>query len=246
VTSDTSLPGRFARLAAGRSENNLIRKLRPPDRERLLAQCDSVQLVLSDIVCEAGELTRHVLFPVDGFVSLVTEMAGHSGVEVGMVGREGLFGVNVALGVPTSSLRAVVQGPGAAWQLGRASFLREVTRNALLGKLLKRYQYVLMTQLATAAACQRFHPIGARLARWLLMSSDRAHADSFRVTHEFLALMLGVRRVGITVAAGSLHAHGLIRYHRGEVCVLDREGLEKQACSCYAADRAVYQAQIGA
>ncbi len=245
MTDDVSPPGRLARLPAGRSENNLIRKLRAPDRERLLAQCDSVQLVLSDVVCEAGELTRHVLFPVDGFVSLVTAVSGHSGVEVGMVGREGLFGMNVALGVPTSPLRAVVQGPGAAWQLGRASFLREVTRNALLGKLLKRYQYVLMTQLATASACQRFHPIGARLARWLLMSSDRAHADSFRVTHEFLALMLGVRRVGVTVAAGGLNAHGLIRYHRGEVFVLDRVGLERQACSCYAADCAVYLAQMG-
>jgi CRP-like cAMP-binding protein len=123
-------------------------------------------------------------------------------------------------------------------------FGRELQRSPALLSTMHRYLYVTLEQLATASACRRFHALGPRLARWLLMSHDRAHADQFQVTHEFLGLMLGVRRVGVTVAAGGLQAHGLIHYHRGTVQVRDRIGLEAQACSCYAADRAVYKLRM--
>jgi Crp-like helix-turn-helix domain len=135
---------------------------------------------------------------------------------------------------------ALVQGQGAARRIGVRAFRNELARSPALQRLLNRYVYVLMTQLASSAACLRFHSIGPRLARWLLMSQDRAHSETFRVTHEFLSYMLGVRRVGITAAAGVLQRGGLINYRRGELTVLDRGGLEAAACSCYAADLRVY------
>jgi CRP-like cAMP-binding protein len=171
---------------------------------------------------------------------LVTTINEHPGLEVGMVGREGMLGAQVALGVTKTPLRAVVQGSGHAWRIGAGAFRRELERSPAMRRSLNRYLYVLMAQLAGSAACLRFHLIGPRLARWLLMSHDRAHSDSFRVTHEFLAYMLGVRRVGITVAAGALQHSGLIRYHRGEMTVLDRPGLEAAACDCFAADEQAY------
>jgi CRP-like cAMP-binding protein len=226
------------------AENHLIHQLASAPRKRLLALCEPVELVLSEVLCEAGEPTRHVLFPVHSFVSLVTVIPGHAGLEVGMVGREGIVGAQLALGVSASPVRAVVQGAGAAWRLGSVHFTRELAANEALRLSIGRYLYVSLVQLATASACRRFHDLAPRLARWMLMSHDRAHADCFRVTHESMALMLGVRRVGVTVAAGSLQLAGLIRYHRGELTVLDRHGLEARACSCYAADREAYEAQM--
>lgn len=161
-----------------------------------------------------------------------------------MVGREGMFGVQHVLGVATSPLRAVVQGAGTAHRIASVDFRRELLRSAALRRQLGRYIHVLMGELAASAACLRFHLIAPRLARWLLMSHDRAHADQFHVTHEFLAYMLGVRRVGVTMAAGKLHRLGLIAYRRGELTVLDRAGLEAAACSCYAVDRLAYAAQL--
>lgn len=222
-------------------QNHLIESLPPSDRQRLLEHCEPVDLRLSEVVCEPGEATRHVHFPVDGFISLVTRIDDHPGLEVGMVGREGMLGAQLILGVDRTPLRALVQGPGASLRIGATAFRRELVRSGVLQRRLHRYLYVLMAQQAAAAACLRFHLIASRLARWLLMSQDRAHADHFHVTHEFLACMLGVRRVGITVAAGALQQRGLIRYHRGELEVLDRPGLEAAACGCYAADRQVYR-----
>ena len=227
------------------ADNHLIELLPRRDRLRLLAVCEPVQFRLGDVLCDPGTATRHVYFPTDGFVSLVALIDGSPGVEVGLVGREGMLGVQLALGVPTAPLRALVQGSGAAWRVSTASFRREFARSTALQRTLNRYLYVLMAQLATSAACLRFHQIGPRLARWLLMSQDRAHADSFHVTHEFLAYMLGVRRVGITVAAGALQRDGLIGYHRGDFTVLDRAGLEAAACGCYATDGRTYAETVG-
>jgi CRP-like cAMP-binding protein len=221
-------------------ENHLIQLLPRAERLRLLAACEQVPLVLAQVLCERGEPTRHAYFPIDGFISLVTAVDKHPGLEVGMVGREGMLGVQLALGVTNAPLRALVQGPGHAWRIGATAFRREFERNPVLQRNLNRYLYVLMAQLAASAACLRFHLIGPRLARWLLMSHDRAHSDSFRVTHEFLAYMLGVRRVGVTVAAGALQHRGLIRYHRGALTVLDRKGLEAAACDCFAVDQRAY------
>jgi CRP-like cAMP-binding protein len=222
------------------ASNHLIDLLPRPNRLRLLSLCESVELSLGEVICQAGQPTRHVYFPVGGFISLLTMATGTPGLEVGMVGSEGMLGAQLALGVPTSPLRALVQGSGTAWRLDATAFRRELAGNPPLQRSLGRYVYVLMAQQAGSAACLRFHAIGPRLARWLLMSQDRARSASFRVTQEFLAYMLGVRRVGVTQAAGALQQAGLIEYHRGGLTVLDRAGLEAAACGCYAADRKSY------
>lgn len=227
------------------AQNRLIELLPARDRTRLLDVCEPLQLVLGEVLCEAGAPARHVYFPTDGFISLVAQVDAHPGLEVGMVGREGMVGAPLVLGVAASPLRALVQGPGGSWRIGLPAFRQELARSPALQRLLQRYVYVLMSQMVSAAGCLRFHLIGPRLARWLLMSQDRAHEDRFHITHEFLAYMLGVRRVGVTMAAGALRRQGLIRYQRGELTVLDRPGLEAAACSCYAADRRVYAEQMG-
>ena len=222
------------------NENHLIERLPRKDRLHLLAICEPVQLALGDVLCEPGQATRHVYFPVDAFIALLTQVDGHANLEIGMVGREGMLGASLALGETTTPLRAIVLGPGAARRVDSIDFQREMARSVALQRNLSRYVVVMMAQLASSAACLRFHAIAPRLARWLLMSQDRAHADSFHVTHELLAFMLGVRRVGITTAAGSLQRLGLIQYRRGELTVLDRQGLEANACSCYATDQRTY------
>ena len=232
------------------AQNHLIGLLPGKDRQQLLAHCEPVQLVLGDVLCEPGMLTRHAYFPVNGFISMIAnrrpQEAGPEtdprtvGVEVGMVGREGMLGAELVLGVTTTPLYALVQGAGLALRIDSDAFKRQLALSAALRRHLQRYVYVLMAQQATAANCLRFHQIGPRLARWLLMSQDRAHSERFHLTHEFLAHMLGVRRVGITVAASTLQRNGLITYRRGELHVLDRTGLEAAACFCYGVDQRIY------
>ncbi len=193
-----------------------------------------------------GVDVEHVYFPVESFVSLLTIVSGEVGLEVGMVGREGMLNSHLFLGVAAAPLHALVQGPGTAWRLGASAFTAELGRSAPLRGAMGRYVYVLMEQLATSAGCVRYHEIGPRLARWLLMSQDRAHASTFQMTQEFLGFMLGVRRVGVTAAAGALQRAGLIEYQRGRLTVLDRAGLEAEACSCYATDRRSYAGQLPA
>ena len=225
-------------------ENHLIELLPRAVRSRLLAACEPVELTLSQVLTEPGETTRHIYFPLDGFISMVVMLKGSPGVEVGMVGREGMLGAQIALGVLTSPLRAVVQGPGAARRISTRAFHRELKASAALQQWLQRYLYVLMAQQVSSAACLRFHLTRQRLARWLLMSQDRSHSSNFHVTHEFLAYMLGMRRVGITTAARELQRDGLIDYHRGDLTVLNRPGLEAAACSCYGSDRQIYAEQL--
>ena len=226
------------------AENHLIELLPRKDRLRLLSICEPIDLVTSKVLCEPGSLTRHAYFPIDGFISLIASTAGKPTLEVGMIGREGMLGAQLALGVATAPLHALVQGKGAAWRIEAPAFRRELMRSPALQRGLSQYVYVLMSQLATSAVCLRFHSIGPRLARWLLMSQDRAHADRFSITQEFLAYMLGVRRVGITKAASDLQRSGLIEYHRGHIRVLDRSGLEEAACDCYAVGRDAYAALL--
>ena len=226
------------------AQNHLIDLLSRSDRLRVLARCEPVELTLGEVLCESGAVVRHAYFPVDAFISLLTRTEEHPSLEVGMVGREGLFGAVLALGVTTSPLQALVQGSGSAWRISAAALRSELTRSAALRRTVLRYVFVVMEQMASSAACLRFHLIGPRLARWLLMSEDRAHDARFRVTHEFLASMLGVRRVGVTVAAGDLQRRGLIHYHRGEMQVLDRSGLEAAACPCYQRQRLAYELQL--
>ena len=221
-------------------ENRLIELLPGKDRRRLLGIAEQVQLVQSAVLGGTGEPTRHVYFPVNGFVSLITSIERKPVLEVGMVGREGMCGAHVALQVLAQPLHALVQGPGTAWRISTSAFRQELKRCVPLQLVLDRYLYVLMSQLASGAACMRFHQIDGRLGRWLLMMHDRAHADTFLVTQEFLSFMLGVRRVGISAAAAALQDAGLIEYHRGSVTVLNRKGLEATSCSCYADDQRAY------
>jgi CRP-like cAMP-binding protein len=226
-------------------QNQLIELLPSRSRARLLAICEPVELAMGAVLSDVGVPTQYVYFPTVGFVSLVTAINGRPTLEVGMVGREGMLGAQLVLGVEAAPLHAVVQGAGAAWRIGGPEFSRELMYSSALQRALNRYVYVTMMQLASAASCLRFHQIRPRLARWLLMTQDRAHSDAFRITHEFLSYMLGVRRVGITTAACALQRDGLIRYRRGEIQVLNRRGLKAVACSCYAADRAAYAKVLG-
>ncbi|MBC7436869.1 MAG: Crp/Fnr family transcriptional regulator [Bdellovibrionales bacterium] len=223
------------------AENQLISLLPRADRQRLVAICEPVQLVLSEVLCESGKPLRYVYFPVDGFISLLTVLDGKPTLEVGMVGREGMLGAQLALGVATTPLHALVQGVGSAWRVPTAKFRKELAQCPALHRILSRYLYVLMGQQASSAACLRYHYVEPRLARWLLMSQDRAHSSCFHITHEFLAHMLGVRRVGVTASAGALQKLGLIEYRRGEITVIDRSGLERAACSCYKTNLRSYQ-----
>jgi CRP-like cAMP-binding protein len=227
------------------SVNHLLSQLPSASMNRLNSIGQVVELRLSEIVGTAGGPTDAVLFPTDGFISLLAQVDSGHAIEVGMVGREGMLGIQLALGVATEPLKALVQGSGHALRIRAAAFRRELLADQALRATIDRYVYVLFAQHARAAACLRFHQIEQRLARWLLMSHDRAHADSFRVTHEFLAYMLGVRRVGVTIAAGALQRRQLIVYDRGEMTIVDRAGLADVACSCYASDQAAYAEQFG-
>ncbi len=215
--------------------NQLLSLLPQDERERLLAQCEPVELVFGTTLCEQDQPFLNIYFPLTGFISRVTDLTGHAPLEMGLIGHEGMLGATLALGINGAPMRAVVQGAGAALRMTAAQLRRELGRSPCLLRTLNRYLFILMAQLAQMGACAHFHEIEPRLACWLLMAHDRAHADHFRLTHSDLAGMLGVRRSGITIAAGALQQRGLIRYSRGEIGILDREGLEAASCECYAA-----------
>lgn len=191
------------------------------------------RLAFGDVLYEPDARIRHVYFPSNCLVSLLTVTDRHNALEVGMVGREGMVGVALALGVAASPVRALVQGAGAALRMSSGRFAGALRRSPALQDGLHGYIHGLMNQISRTAACNRFHRVEGRLARWLLMTRDRLGADGFRMTHEFLAAMLGVRRVGVTEAASGLQRGKLIEYTRGRIRILDGAGLEAASCSCY-------------
>jgi CRP-like cAMP-binding protein len=220
--------------------NLLLGALPAPARQKLTGGLAQVELRLHDVLCEPGDRIRDVYFPIDSSISLITPGAGRTLLEIGLVGNEGMLGVPLLLGVNVSPLRALVQGAGRAWRLDSASFLKALDAVDGLRAVLNRYLYVFLAQLMQTGPCGRFHPVEARLARWLLMTRDRAHSNQFRITHEFLAYMLGVRRVGVTSAASALQRRKLISYSRGNVSLLDVPGLEAASCACYEIDKQIY------
>ena len=224
--------------------STLIEGLPSKQRKQLLNGCEPVDLVFGNVLHEANQPIRHAYFPLSGFISLVSTMDGHPPLEMGLIGNEGMLGATLALGIGRAPMRAVVQGSGSALRIPTALFKQELLSSPALLRSLKRYLYVVMAQLSQSAACTHFHEIEPRLARWLLMTHDRAHANHFHLTHEYLAEMLGVRRSGVSIAAAALQERGLISYSRGEIQILDRAGLEQAACECYAALQADYLAQF--
>lgn len=224
--------------------NHLLALLPALEQQRLLAAGTPVSLRPGQVLHQPGEPSPQVYFPEQGSVRLLMQSPGQPGLEVGLVGAEGMLGLHWVLGVADSPWQAQVQSRGTAWQVPQEPFQRVLGRSLVLRQVLNRYLAVRLMQLSTAVTCMRYHHIGPRLARWLLMSHDRAGADHFEVTHEDLATALGVRRVGITEAAGRLQQAGWIYYHRGYVKVIHRAGLEATACPCYAADQAGYAAHL--
>lgn len=216
-----------------RVANDLLASLPRKDYQRLLAGLEPVTLTYGDVLYEPGDSIRHVYFPVDSLVSLLTLVEGHLALEVGMVGREGMVGTPITLGIDISPVRALVQGSGTAMRMTAARFRREFGQCPPLQRALYHYVHLLMAQVTQTAACNRFHVVEARLARWLLMTRDRVLANQFRLTQEFLSHMLGVRRVGITKAASGLQQRKLIAYSRGNITILSPAGLEAAACKCY-------------
>lgn len=226
------------------NQNLLITLLPKKTQEALLAKSILTELKLSQITCVVDKPTEYLFFPVDGFISITQEIDEHPPLEVGMIGREGVLGSEVILGVSTNTFGAIVQGAGNAWRINVADFLIETKNNPELKRIINLYSAVRINQLGQSAACEHFHEIGPRLAKWLLMSQDRAQSPTFLMTHEFIALMLGVRRVGVTTIASDFRRRGLIEYHRGEIKVLNRVALKAEACSCYQKNKKIFSSLI--
>jgi CRP-like cAMP-binding protein len=226
--------------AHGSITNRIADGLPAHARGRLLEQSESVDLVFGSTLSEHDRPFRHVYFPLSGFVSLMATVDRNHPLEVGIIGNEGMLGATLALGVDAAPQHCMVQGSGTALRMSAARFRVILGESPALQRTLGRYLYVLMAQISRTVACTHFHEVDARLARWLLMTHDRAHADGFYLTHKFLADMLGVQRSAVTIAAGTFQRQGLIRYTRGEITVMDRAGLEAASCECYAKTSAEY------
>jgi len=225
--------------------NGLLSALPAIEREQVLQRCELVKLRFGEVLSEPGQHLRHVYFPVEGFISQFAVPGDAAALEVGLVGSEGMYGVELALGVNERPLRSIVHGAGRAWRMSAADFRAAVETIPALRRVIDRYLCVLLAQLAQVAACTRFHLVEERLARWLLMVQDRTEGDHLHLTHALLAQMLGVRRSGVSTAASALQARGLIDYSRGDIAIRDRPGLEAASCECYRASRSAYARMLG-
>jgi CRP-like cAMP-binding protein len=214
-------------------ENRLLTGLPRKEFNRLHPHLEKVSLPLRDVLYEPNGPIPHVYFPLEGVVSLVAIMDGGFSLEVGVVGNEGMVGTPVFLGCQSSLTRAISQVAGDAIRMETKVFQEEMLRRGALYSLVQRSTQAMINQISQSTVCNHRHSVKKRLCRWLLMSHDRVGTDEFPLTHEFLAQMLGVRRPTVTAAAGSLQSAGLIRYHRGRVTVVDREGMEAASCECY-------------
>jgi CRP-like cAMP-binding protein len=220
-------------LAGGPITNRLLAALSREDYRSLMPELEPVALTSGEVLYEPGDRIRYVYFLNDGQVSLLMVMADRKALEVGLVGREGMIGIPLALGTDVSPARAQVHGSGSALRMKAASFGQALGRCLPFQLEVLRYAYVKLMQARQSAACNRFHQVEARLAGWLLLTGDRLGSDHFHFTHEVVAETLGVRRVGVTNAASSLQRRKMITYHRGSIRILDRQGLMAAACECY-------------
>jgi CRP-like cAMP-binding protein len=215
-------------------QNRLLAALVPPDRERIYPHLKLVPMPLAEVIYEPGEALRYAYFPTDSIVSLMYTTADGAAAEIAMVGNEGLIGIAVFLGGGTTPSRAVVQSAGSAYRLRAQQLEEEFHRNGETQRLLLRYTQAMITQMAQTAVCNRHHSVDQQLCRWLLLSLDRLSSNRLTITQELISNMLGVRREGVTDAAGKLQKLGVIRYTRGQIEVLDRPRLEQLCCECYA------------
>lgn len=217
------------------SENHLLAHLPVEERGRLLPNFERVPLLLADVIYEADETIRHVYFPTSGVVSILCTTDDGASIEAATVGMEGMAGIPVFLGVDVSPNRAIVQVEGEALRMKSEVFRELAGRDSRLHDLLHLYTYALMNQMSLSVACNRFHSVERRLARWLLMMQDRAQTDEFRFTQELISRMIGTHRPHVSTAVCNLHNTGLIHNGRGKIDILDRDGLMKIACHCYLA-----------
>ena len=216
-----------------RAENLLLAALPIAQYERVLPHLEPVALPLRQILYNPGEPIEYVYFPHRAVISLVTILEDGATIESGLVGSEGIVGVDVFLGNNRSRTQAIVQIEGEGVRLPAAQLKAEFDRGEVLQSLLLRYLQVLMVQLSQGGACNRLHTVEERFSRWILMASDRIGSNDLLLTQEFIAQMIGTRRAGVTVAAGTLQQAGLINYRRGRITILDRENLEAASCECY-------------
>ncbi|MFC5476078.1 Crp/Fnr family transcriptional regulator [Paraherbaspirillum soli] len=214
-------------------QNHLLAALPEVDFERLTSDLEPVSMALGEILNEPGDQLQHVYFPTTAIVSLLYVMQDGALAEIAMVGNEGIVGASLFMGGQPSPSRAVVQSEGSAYRLPAQLLMDEFNRGGSLSHLLLRYTQALITQISQTAACNRHHSVEQQLCRWLLSSLDRLTSNELAMTQEVIANMLGVRREGVTEAAGKLQQLGLIRYSRGHIEVLDRQGLEARVCECY-------------
>ncbi len=214
-------------------QNHLLAALPPADLQRLLPHLQLIVMPLGDVLYESGILLRHVYFPTTSIVSLLYVMSDGASAEIAVVGNEGVIGVSLFMGGETTPSRAVVQSAGHAYRLTGQLLKEEFTRAGAMQHLLLRYTQALLTQMAQTAVCNRHHSLDQQLCRWLLLSLDRLPSNQLVMTQELIANMLGVRREGVTEAAGKLQSAGLIQYSRGRITVLDRAALEARTCECY-------------
>ena len=216
------------------AQNRLLAALPQIERERVYPELELVQMPLGGVLYESGSKLDHVYFPATAIISLLYVMGDGASAEIAVVGNDGMVGVALFMGGETTPSRAVVQSAGAAYRLPGRVLKEEFRRGGTVQQLLLRYTQALLTQMAQTAVCNRHHSVDQQLCRWLLLSLDRLSSNELTMTQELIANMLGVRREGVTEAAGKLQAAGAIRYSRGRITVLDRPALEAQACECYA------------
>jgi CRP-like cAMP-binding protein len=215
-------------------QNHLLAALPADAYERLKPHLERVQMPLGHVLYESGVQMRHVYFPISSIVSLLYVMEDGASAEIAVVGNEGVVGISLFMGGETTCSRAIVQSAGEGYRIAGALLKAEFYRAGPMQHLLLRYTQALLTQMAQTAVCNRHHSLDQQLCRWLLLSLDRLPSNELSMTQELIANMLGVRREGVTEAAGKLQKAGLIEYHRGHITVLDRPRLEARACECYA------------